>query len=250
MTSPGENHFSKRRSESESHNHHQRRDSKSESESRENYCQYKTQNFKSENKKLKSESKNRNKNLKTVKVRNKEALTKIRAKLTTKMNEVKAIEKTLTGSKIEREKHLNKKIRSEPMITLPSRFTTMFNIFISTIFNISIFKNFISISKSIVSDPLDHHFQTFTTGDLSDCKTPCLSQQTASVQAAETLVETLANSDSRQLFKVPETQPDLHYRNLSRNLLVPSHLPSGRVRKSEINIDQDSLIRTYLKFFR
>ncbi len=167
---------------------------------------------------------------------------------------MKAIEKTLTGSKIEREKQLNKKIGSEPTITLPSCFTTMFNIFISIyislIINIFIFKNFISISKSIVFDPLDHHFQTFTTGDLSDCKTLCLSQQTASVQAAETLIKTLANSDSRQLFKVPETRPDLHYRNLSQNLLVPSHLPSGQVRKSETNLYHDSLIRTYLKFFR
>jgi hypothetical protein len=94
--------------------------------------------------------------VKAIKVRNEEALTKIRAKLTAKVNEVKAIEKTLTGSKIEREKQLNKKKGSEPTITLPPRFTTMFNIsisiYISIIFTIFIFKNFISISKSIVSD--------------------------------------------------------------------------------------------------
>ena len=64
--------------------------------------------------------------MKPVKVRNEEALTKIRAKLTAKVNEVKAIEKTLTGSKIEREKQLNKKIGSESTITLPPRFTSSF----------------------------------------------------------------------------------------------------------------------------
>jgi len=181
--------------------------------------------------------------VKAVKVRNEEALTKIRAELTAKVNEVKAIEKTLTGSKIEREKQLNKKIGSEPTITLPSRFTTMFNIFIFT-FNI-----FISTFNSFVSDPSDHHFQTFTVGNLSDCKMLCLPRQTASVQA-RTLVKTLANSDSRRLFKVPETRPDLHYRNLSRNPLVPSYLPSGRVRKSETNLYHDSFIFNYLDFSR
>jgi hypothetical protein len=178
------------------------------------------------------------------------ALTTIKTKPTARVNEVKAIEKTLTGSRIEREKQLNKKIGSEPTITLPSRFTTLFNIFISTIFNILIFKNFISISKSIVYDLFDHHLQTFTTEDLSDCKTLCLPRQTASVQVAETLVKTLANSDSRQLFKVPETRPDSHYRNLSWNLLVPSHQPSGRVRKSETNLYHDSFIFNYLDFSR
>jgi hypothetical protein len=86
---------------------------KSESESRnENHCQYKQQNFKSENKiknnknkdmkavkvrseealNFKSENKiknNKNKDVKAVKVRSEEALTKIKAKLTAKVNEVK-----------------------------------------------------------------------------------------------------------------------------------------------------------------
>jgi hypothetical protein len=247
MTSPGENHSSKRRSESQSYGHRKRLNSKSESESRdENYCQYEKQKFE-------SESKIKNKNMKTVKVRNKEALTMIRAELTAKVNEVKAIEKTLTGPKIEGEKQLNKKIGSEPTVTLPPRFTTMFNIsisiYISIIFTIFIFKNFIPISESIVSDPFDHHSQTFTTGDLSDCKTFCLPRQTASVQA-ETLVKTLANSDSRRPFKVPETWPELHYRNLSRNPFVPSHLPSGWVRKSETNLYHDSFILNYLESSR
>jgi len=249
-TSPGENLSSKRRSESESYNHRKRLNSKSESESRnENHCQYGKQNFESENK-IKN---NENKDVKAVKVRSEEALTRIRAKLTAKVNEVKAIEKTLTGSGIEREKQLNEKIGLEPTITLPSRFTAMFNIsifiYVSIIFTIFIFKNFISISNSTGSDPLDHHFQTFTVGELSDCKTLCLSRQTASVQA-ETLVKTLANSDSRRPFKVPETWPELHYRNLSRNPFVPSHLPSGWVRKSETNLYHDSFILNYLESSR
>jgi hypothetical protein len=202
-TSPGENLSSKRRSES--YNHSKRLNSKSESESRyENHCQYKKQNFESENK-----NKNKkNKDVKDVKARSKEALTKIKAKLTAKVNEVKAIEKTLTGSRIEREKQLNKKIRSEPTITLPSRFTAMFNTSILFyVFTIFIFKNFISISNSIISDLSDHQFQTFTVREFSDCKTLYLSRQTAPDQA-ETLVNTLANSDSRLLFKLPETRPD------------------------------------------
>jgi hypothetical protein len=117
--------------------------------------------------------------VKDVKVRNEEALTKTIAKMTAKVNEVKAIDNTLTGFRIEIEKQLNKKIGSEPMITLPPHFTTMFNvpvfIYFSIIFTIFIFKNFISIFNSVVSDPLDHHFQTLTVGDLSDCKMLCLS---------------------------------------------------------------------------
>jgi hypothetical protein len=237
--STGGNLSSKRRSESESHyegkfyRQQKRLNTKSESEN----DQHKTQNFK-------------NVEVKAMKRRKVKALTTIKAKSTAKVNEGKAIEKTLTGFRIEGEKLVNPKIESETTVTLPSRFTAMCNIpifiYISTIF---IFKNFISISNSIVYDPSDHPFQTFTIGELSDCKTFCLSRQTASIQA-ETLVKTLANSDSRRLFKVPETRPDLHYRNLSRNPLVPSHLPSGRVRKSETNLYHDSFIFNYLDFSR
>jgi hypothetical protein len=222
--SHGENHSSKRRSESKSYSYRKRLNSKSESESRnENYCQDERQNFKSENK-------NKNEDVKDVKVRNEEALTKIRAKRSAKVNEVKAIEKTLTRFRREIEKQLNKKIGSEPTITLPPHFATMFNIpvfiYISLIFTIFIFKNFSSISNSVVSDPWDHHFQTFTNGGLSDCKMLCLPRQTASVQA-ETIVKRLANPDSTRLFKVPETRPSLRYRNQHRNPLVPNHLLSG-----------------------
>ncbi len=246
-TSPGENHSSKRRSESKSYSHRKRLSSKSESENRnEANCQSERQNFKSENK-------NKNEDMKDVKVRNKEALAKRRAKKTTKVNEVKAIEKNLTIFRIEIEKQLNKKIGSEPTIALLPHFSTMFNIpafiYISIIFAIFIFKNFISISNSVVSDPLDHHFQTCTNGDLSDCKMLCLSRQTASVQA-ETLVKTLANPDSIRLFKIPETRPDLRYRNLLRNPLVPKHLLSGQARKSENDLYNDLFIFRYLDFSR
>jgi hypothetical protein len=170
--------------------------SKSESENRyksHGHCQYEKQNFLSENK----NKNNENKDVKTVKVKSREALTKMKAKLTAKVNEVKAIEKTLTGSRIERKKQLNEEIGSDPTSTLPSRFTAMYNIsFFIYIFTIFIFKNVISISKSNVSDLSDHQFQTFTVGELSDCKIFCLPQHTASVQA-ETLIKTLANPDSR-----------------------------------------------------
>jgi hypothetical protein len=180
--------------------------SKSESESRyKSHCQYKKQNFHSEN----ENKNNENKDVKAVKVRSGEALTKMKAKLTAKVNEVKAIEKTPTGSRIERKKQLKEKIGSDPTSTLPSRFTAMCNISIFIyIFTIFIFKNFISIANSTVSDLSDHQFQTFTVEELSDCKMFGLSQQTASVQA-ETLIKTLANPDSRRLFKVPDTRPDL-----------------------------------------
>jgi hypothetical protein len=245
--SPGENHSSKRRSESESHDeskfHDQQKrlNSKSESESKDkNYCQHNTQNFKSENK-------NKNVKVKAIKVRKEKALTKIKAKSTAKVNEVKAIEKTLTGFRIEGEKQLDQRIGSETTVTLLPRFTTMFNI----LNHISmVILNFMSVSKSVRSDLLDHHVHPFIIGNLSDCKTLCLSQQTASVQATKTLVKTLANSDSRRLFKVPETQPNLHDKNLSRNPFVPSHLPSGLIRNSETNLYHDSFIFNYLEFSR
>ncbi len=51
-----------------------------------------------------SESKTKNGNMKAIKVRKEEALTKIKAKVTAKVNKVKAIEKTLTGPRIKRKK--------------------------------------------------------------------------------------------------------------------------------------------------
>jgi hypothetical protein len=132
-----------------------------------------------------------------MKRRKVKALKTTKALSTAKVNEVKDIEKTLTGFRVEGEKQVDPRIESETTIALSSCFTTMFRIpifiYILTIF---IFKNFISISNLIVSDLLDHLFQVSTVGEFSDCKTLCLSRQAASIQA-ETLVKTLANSDSR-----------------------------------------------------
>ena len=103
--------------------------------------------------------------MKAIKVRKEEALTKIRAKSTAKVNEVKAIEKTLTGFRIEGDKQLFQRIGSEPTVTLLPCFTTMFNI-LSHI-SIVIF-NFMSILKSVRSDLLNHHVQPCTIENLSD----------------------------------------------------------------------------------
>ncbi len=168
------------------------------------------------------------------------ALTTIKAKSTAKVNEVKAIEKTLTRFRIEGEKQVDQRIGSKTTVTLLPRFATLFNIL--NHISIVIF-NFMSILKSVRSDLLNHHVQPFTIGNLSDCKTLHLSQQTASVK-------TLANPDSRRPFKVPETRPNLHYKKLSRNPLVPSHLPSGLIRNSETNLYHDSFTFNYLDFSR
>jgi hypothetical protein len=108
---------------SESGSHHEgkfyrqqkRLNTKSESANKDkNYNPHKTQNFK-------------NVKVKAMKMRKVKALTTRKAKSTAKVNEVKAIEKTLTGLRREGEKQVNKKIGSEPAITLPPHFTNMFN---------------------------------------------------------------------------------------------------------------------------
>jgi hypothetical protein len=146
-----------------------------------------------------------------------------KAKVTVKADEVKAIEKTFKEFRVGREKQVDKKIEAEAPVTLPPHFATTFNIAILT-FTIFIITFDIFIFNPSVSY---QHFQTITIGDLSDCKVPCLSWQTNSAQAKPT-VKALANPDSIRLFKVPETQPAPR-----RNLLVPKHLLSGQVRKSE-----------------
>ncbi len=160
MISPhGENHFSKRRSESKIY-----------SKQSESYNQYERINSKSD---IKSENED-------VEVRNEEKLMTLlinaEAKVTARVDEVKAIEKTLIELRVRKEKHLDKKIEAESPVTLPPHFATTFNISIficiHITFTIFILNNFISIFKSIASDPVDHHFQTFTVGALSDCKLP------------------------------------------------------------------------------
>ncbi len=61
-----------------------------------------------------------------------------------------------------------------------------------------------SIFSSLVADPLDHHSQTFTIGDLSDCKLRQLSRQTASTQA-DTVVKHLQTLTPYDLSKFLET---------------------------------------------
>jgi len=170
-----------------------------------------------------------------------------KVKVTAKADEVKAIEKTLQEFRVEKEKQVDKKIEAEASVTLPPHFATTFNISILT-FTIFSFTShiFISIFNPFVSN---HHFQTFTIGDLSDCKGPCSSRQTNSAQA-KTTVNAFANPDSIRLSKVPETQPDPRSRNLHRNPLVPKHLHSGQVRKSENDRYHDSFIFNYLDFSR
>ena len=100
-----------------------------------------------------------------------------KVKVTARVDEVKAIEKTLQEFRVEKEKQVDKKIEAKASVTLPPLFATTFNISTLT-FTILIctFNIFISIFNSFVADPLDHHFQTFTIGDLSDCKLRHLSQ--------------------------------------------------------------------------
>jgi hypothetical protein len=126
-----------------------------------------------------------------------------KAKVTARAEEVKAIEKTLKEFGVKKEKQVDKKIETETSVSLPPHFATTSNISILT-FTIFIltFNIFISIFNPLVSD---HHFQTFTIGNLSDCKAPCLPRQTISAQA-KTTIKALANTDSIRFFKVPETQ--------------------------------------------
>jgi len=170
-----------------------------------------------------------------------------KAKMTAKADEVKAIERTLEEFRVEKERPVNERIDTEASVTLPPHFATTSNISILT-FN-TFFNILISIFNPVVNNPLNHHFQTFTNGDLSDCKLRYLSRQTAPVQA-NTLVKALANPDSLLHFKIPGTWPELCYKSITRNPLVPSHLFPGRVRKSGINLYPDSFIFTYLDFSR
>jgi len=181
-------------------------------------------------------------------VKNKEKLETLlktaKAKVTARADEVKAIEKTLEEFRVEKEKQVDKKIETETSVSLPPHLATTSNISILTFtICILIFNIFISVFNP---SALDHHFQTFTIGNLSDCKVPCLPRQTISAQA-KTTIKAFANTDSIRFFKVPETQPDP---NLHRNLLVPRYLIAGQVRKSENDLYNDSIIFDYLDLSR
>ncbi len=170
------------------------------------------------------------------------------AKGTAKADEVKAIRKTQTEFRMEIGKQLDKRTGTDLPVTLPLHFATTFNISvlicicITFTISILIFNIFILIFNSFLSDPLDHHFQTFTFGNLRDCEMLCSSQKTASSQA-KAAVTAFTTPDSIRPFRVPEPRPNLHYRNLHRNTLVPKHLLSlGRSRNSENDPYNDSFI--------
>jgi len=230
---PGGSHFSKRRSESTSYHR------KSE-----NYDQCQRDNSKNDTQSEIDDI--------TVKSKeNRKTMIKIdEAKIIARDDEVKAIEKTAQEFRASKEKQIDKRIETKALITLPhpSANISYISILTYTIF-IYTFNIFISIFNSFVTDPLDHHSQTFTPGDLSDCKLQHLSQPTASTQA-DTVVKTLANPDSIRPFTIPGTWPEVHYKSRSRNPLVPSHLLSGRVRKSETKFHHVSFIFHYLDFSR
>jgi hypothetical protein len=225
----GGSHFSKRRSESTSY----RRQS-------ENYNRCQRDNSKND---TQSETND-------VKVKSKENLeTMIKideAKIIARDDEVKAIEKTVEKFRARKEKQIDKRIETKALITLPHPSATISHISILTFTSFICTLNiFISIFSSLVADLLDHHFQTFIIGDLSDCKLRHLSRQTASIQA-DTVVKSLANTDSIRPFKIPGNWPEVPYKSRSQNPLVPSHLLSGRVRKSETKFHPNSFIFNYL----
>jgi hypothetical protein len=178
---------------------------------------------------------------------NTETMIKIdEAKIIARDDEVKAIGKTVEEFRARKEKQIDKRIETKALMTLPHPFATTSHISILTFTSfICTFNIFISIFSSLVADLLDHHFQTFIIGDLSDCKLRHLSRQTVSIQA-DTVVKTLANADPIRTFKIPGNWPEVHYKSRSQNPLVPSHLPSGRVRKSETKFHPNSFISNYL----
>jgi hypothetical protein len=212
---PGGSHFSKRRSESTSYR-----------QQSENYGQYQKDNSKndtlSETDDITVKSKE---NLKTV--------TKIDgAKIIARDDEVKAIEKTVEEFRASKEKQIDQGVETKALITLPHPSATISYILIFTF--TSFIWIFISILNSFVTDPLDLHFQTFTIGDLSDCKPWHLSQQTASIQA-DTVIKTLANPDSIRPFKIPGTWPDYIIKaDLGTRLFLAtySQAESGNLKQS------------------
>jgi hypothetical protein len=214
--SPGGSHFSKRRSESTSY--HQQS---------ENYDQCPRNNSKndtqSENDYLTVKSKE---NLKTmIKIDG--------AKIIARDDEVKDIEKTAQEFRASKEKQIDQGIETKALITLPHPSATISYISILTFTSfIGTFNIFISIFSSCIADLLDPHLQTLVIGDLSNCKLQHLTRPTASNQA-DTVVKSLANADSTRPFKIPGNWPEAYYKSRSQNPLVPSHLLSGRVRKSE-----------------
>ena len=159
-----------------------------------------------------------------------------KAKVTAKADKVKAIEKTHEEFRVGKEKQVDRKIEAESSVTLPPHFATTFNIPILTFSIFTFTYHIFSIFNPLVAE---HHFQTFTIGDLSLCTGPCSSRRADSAPATTT-IKACANSDSIRLSETPETQPDLHFRSRPRNPIVPKYLLSGQVRKSGNDRSNDS----------
>ena len=137
------------------------------------------------------------------------------AKKIARDDEVKAIAKTAQELRASKEKQIDKRIETKALITLPHPSANISYISILTVTSsIVTFNIFISIYSSCITDLLEPHFQALVVGDLSDCKPRHLTQQTASNQA-DTVVKSLANTDSTRPFKIPENWPEAHYKSLS-----------------------------------
>jgi len=168
------------------------------------------------------------------------------AKRVTRDDEVKAIEKIVKEFRVRKEKQINRRLETKASMTLPHPFATTSHISILTFTNFICNLNiFISIFSSLVADPLDHHFQTFTIGDLSDCKLRQLSRQTASTQA-DTVVKTLANPDSIRPFKIPGNGPDVHYKADTGTFWFLANYSQAESGNLKPKFHLDSFILNYL----
>ncbi len=113
--------------------------------------------------------------MKNIRIQNKEKpitlLIDAKTEVTAKLDKVKAM-KDLKGFEVEKEKQLGQKIKAESPVALPPHFATTFctSIWICIHLTFPCFSFNFSICNSFVSDPADHHFQTFTIGDLSNGK--------------------------------------------------------------------------------
>jgi hypothetical protein len=172
-------------------------------------------------------------------------LSDAKAKVTAKVDEVKAIRETQTEFRMKVGKPLGKITRSDFQVTLHLCFATAFTISILTCICVT-FTIFILTFNPFLFDHLDHHCQPFTAGNLRVCEIHCSPQRTPSSQA-KTAVTTFANPDSTRSSRVPGLRPEPLYRNLCRNTLVPKHSRSlDGPRNSENDPYNDSFIFNYL----
>jgi hypothetical protein len=178
--------------------------------------------------------------------------TEVETNVTAKADEVKAMRKTQTEFRMNIGKQLDKSTGSDVPVTLPLHFATTFNISVficicvTFTILISIFNIFILIFNPIFLDRFDHHFQTVPLGSLRVYEMLCAPQKTASSQA-KTAVTAFTTPDPIRSFRVPETRPNILYRSLHRNTLVPKQLRSlGRSRNPENDLCNDSFILIYL----